>query len=456
MVCFGRCIFSLICSICICCLTAFAQRGPAVVELKTAEMRMVTPSQATVGTIMPTRRAVIGSAVDGRVVEFNVREGDRVAEDQELAKLLTQTIELELAAAKAELELREQELAELVNGSLPQEIAQAKARMEATHITAEYLEKDKERLSTLKKNNAVSISEFEGIVSLWLAAQQRYQEAQAAYQLAIDGPRTERITQAVARVTMQQAIVERLSDQIKKHTMVSRFAGYVTVEHTEVGQWLPRGEPVCEIIALDEVYVIAKVAEAYIPYIHVGDAVPVDVPTIRGSKFTGKFTGKVAAIIPEADERSRTFPVKIRVTNEFSETGDPLLKVSEPVLKAGMLARATLATGDPHEALMVPKDALVLGGEEKMIWTIDPNSIEAGKGNMVEANAIAVPVQTGVEENADIEVTEIVDNSKPGTLKAGTLVVIRGNERIPPSRPGQPPSRVTWVKPTEPSELPSK
>lgn len=455
----GRCVFSLVGSICCCCLTAYAQRGPAVVELKTAEERIVIPSQATLGSIMPTRRAVIGSAVDGRVVEFKVREGDRVEEDQELATLLTRTIKLELEAAEAELDLRQQELLELKNGSLPQEIAQAQARMEANRVTAEYLEKDKQRLSTLSTNSAVSVAEFEGIVSLWLAAQQRYQESQAAYQLAIAGPRIERIRQAEARRNMQEAIVERLNDQIEKHTLRSRFAGYVTVEHTEVGQWLPRGEPVCEIIALDEVYVIAKVAEAYIPYIHVGDAVQVDVPTIHSFKFTGKYTGEVAAIVPEADERSRTFPVKIRVTNEFSAIGESSLKVSEgkpkrgePVLKAGMLARATLATGDPHEALMVPKDALVLGGKHKMIWTIDPDSLEAAQGNMLEANAIAIPVETGVEENADIEVMEI---AKSGALKAGTFVVIRGNERIPPSRPGQP-SRVTWVKPTVSSEPPSK
>ncbi len=437
----GRCVFSLVGSLCFCCLTAFGQRGPAVVELKTAEERIVIPSQATLGSIMPSRRAVIGSAVDGRVVKFDVQAGDRVENGQALAALLTRTIELELEAAEAELKLRQQELLELVNGSLPQEIVAAKARMEASRVTAEYLEKDKQRLSTLSTNSAVSIAEFEGIISLWLAAQQRYQESQAAYQLAVDGPRIERIRQAESRVEIQKAIVDRLTDQIEKHTMFSRFAGYVTVEHTEVGQWLPRGEPVCEIIALDEVDVIAKVMETYIPFIHVGDVVSVDVPAIQGRKFPGK----VVAIVPEADERSRTFPVKIQVSNEISQSG-------EPVLKAGMLARATLATGLPHKAVMVPKDSLVLGGASNIIWTIDPNSIEAAQGNMLEANAIAVPVEKGVEEQADIEV---IDYLESGALKAGTLVVIRGNERIPPSRPGQP-SRVTWVKPTEPSETPSK
>lgn len=413
---------------------ALAQRGPAVVEILPIAERRVATTQATLGTIMPTHRAVIGSAVDGRVVEFLVREGDRVEKDQPLASLLTATILLELEAAEAELSLRQQELLELQNGSQELEIEQAKARLEASRVLAEYLEKDTQRLSQLAANSAISASEVEDSHSRWLAAQQRYIEAQAAYQLAVDGPRPEKIKQAEFRVAMQAAVVERLKDQIAKHTMYSRFAGYVTVEHTEVGQWLPRGEPVAEIIALDEVDVLAKVIEAHIPFIHVGDEVAVEVPALVGRKFTGT----VHAIIPEADERSRTFPVKVRVANEFTEAGEPLLK-------AGMLARADLATGNQQTVLMVPKDALVLGGNATLIWTIDAKSIKpataspqaAAAPDMLEADAQAIPVLTGVEQDDWIEV-------RGSDIAAGINVVVRGNERIPPARPGAPPSRVTW------------
>ncbi|MCC7336059.1 MAG: efflux RND transporter periplasmic adaptor subunit [Pirellulaceae bacterium] len=412
---------------------AFAQRGPAVVEILPIAQRHVATTQATLGTIMPTRRAVIGSAVDGRVVEFLVREGDRVETDQPLARLLTATIALELEAAEAEWKLRQQELVELKNGSQELEIEQARARLEASRVLAEYLEKDTRRLSQLGANSAISASEVEDSHSRWLAAQQRYIEAQAAYQLAVDGPRPERIAQAEFRVAMQAAVAEKLKDQIGKHTLYSRFAGYVTVEHTEVGQWLPRGEPVAEIIALDEVDVLARVIEAHIPFIHVGDKATVEVPALGGRKLEGT----VAAIIPEADERSRTFPVKVRVANEFNAAGEPLLK-------AGMLARADLATGNQQTVLMVPKDALVLGGKSTLIWTIDSASIEpavvssqaASASDMLEANAQAIPVQTGVEQDDWIEVR--------GDIAAGTAVVVRGNERIPPARPGAPPSRVTW------------
>jgi HlyD family secretion protein len=406
-----------------------AQRGPAVVEVLPVEEREVATTQATLGTITPTRRATIGSAVDGRVVEFLVREGDRVEKDQALASLLTATIKLELDAAEAELLLRREELTELQNGSLPEEIAQARARLEATRVVVEYLQKNKERFAQLGSSSAVSVSEYENAISLWLEADQRYEEAKAAYQLAIDGPRPERIKQAEARVAMQTAVCERLRDQIAKHTMYSRFAGYVTAEFTEVGQWLARGEPVAEIIALDEVDVLAKVPEAHIPFIHLDAAVTVEVPALRGSKLTGR----VSAIIPEADERSRTFPVKVRLANEKNAAGELLLK-------AGMLARASLATGEKKRVIMVPKDALVLGGAASMIWVIDESSLEPAQGSMREANALAIPVATGLEEGDWIEVI--------GDIRPGTKVVVRGNERIPPQRPGGPASRVAYANPS--------
>ena len=48
----------------------------------------------------------------------------------------------------------------------------------------------------------------------------------------------------------------------------------------------------------------------------------------------------------------------------------------EPLLKAGMLARVTLPTGPKQNALMVPKDALILSGSSAMVYIIDPKTIE--------------------------------------------------------------------------------
>ncbi|MFM8219183.1 MAG: hypothetical protein ACKOJF_09670, partial [Planctomycetaceae bacterium] len=55
---------------------AWAQGGPAPVRVARVSQREVSTGQPFVGTVTPSRRAVIGSAVVGRMVEFCHNEGD--------------------------------------------------------------------------------------------------------------------------------------------------------------------------------------------------------------------------------------------------------------------------------------------------------------------------------------------------------------------------------------------
>jgi RND family efflux transporter MFP subunit len=370
----------------------------------------ITVGQAFVGTVMPSRKAIIGSAVDGRVIEFPFNEGDRVAEGQPLAQLLTDTIKLEVQAAEAELELRRQALAELENGTRPEELEQAQARMASAEARRKYMQARRERWQQLyETNRAISEEELDEAVSSGIEAEQAYLEAKAANDLAVAGPRKEQIAQARAQAAVQEAMVERLKDQLTKHTIISRFDGYVTAEHTEVGQWVKQGDPVAEVAALDEVEIEAHVVEQHVPHVRVGNEVVVDVPAIPGQRFAGIVT----EIVPQADVQSRTFPVKIRVANVLTD--------EVPLLKSGMYARVSLPTGIRQVAMLVPKDALVLGGPQPMVFVVEGATADGQTGK-----AMPVPVQVGVADGGLIQVT--------GPLKAGQVVVVQGNERL---RPGQ-------------------
>lgn len=395
---------------------------PAVVASPIVE-RTVAASQTFVGTVQPVRTATIGSAVDGRVVEFAVEEGDRVEAGQKLAQLLTETISLELAAAEAELELRSERLAELRNGSRPEEIEQARARMASAEARRRYANARRERaVAAYQTQRVISDDELDEAIALAGEAEQAYLEAKAAHDLAVAGPRAEAIAQAKAEVDMQEAVVERLSDQITKHTIISRFAGYVVAEFTEEGAWVNRGDPVAEVVAIDQVEVVAQVVEQSVAYIRPGVATDVVVPAL-GDRV---LTGHVSVTIPRADSRSRTFPVKVLVQNEITESG--------PLLKPGMLARVVLPVGSKGRALMAPKDAVVLGGRSPVVFVVDGVSAAGGEGAVRP-----VPVTLGVASGSLIEVT--------GDLKPGDLVATEGNERL---RPGQT-VRVSRVAEPEPA-----
>ncbi|QDV74058.1 efflux RND transporter periplasmic adaptor subunit [Botrimarina mediterranea] len=383
---------------------------PPGVVIAPVESRTVAASQTFVGTVQPLRRATIGSAVAGRVVEFPVNQGDRVEAGQTLAQLLTDTINLELDAAKAELELRRQRLAELRNGLRPEEIAQARARMAAAQARRDFANARSSRVEKVyHQQQVITDDEYEEAIALAAEAEGAYLEAKAAYDLAVAGNRKEVIAQAAAEVAMQEAVTERLADQLTKHTIISRFAGYVVTESTEEGQWVNQGDPVAEVIAVDEVEVVAQVVEQSIPFVMPGSEVNIEVPALKG-RF---FVGRVSEIIPQGDERSRTFPVKIVVTNEITDAG--------PVLKPGMYARVRLPIGAEQQATMAPKDAIVLGGAQPMVYVVDGDTRQGGEGKVTP-----VPVKLGVAVGALIEVD--------GALESGQFVVVEGNERL---RPGQ-------------------
>ncbi|MBW3597378.1 MAG: efflux RND transporter periplasmic adaptor subunit, partial [Planctomycetes bacterium] len=241
------------------------------------EQRTVTPKQSFVGTVMPVRKAVIGSAVDGRIAEFRVNEGDYLDVESEeggvLAVLLRETIGKEVEAAQAELRLRDEELKEMQQGFRPEEKEQARARMEAAKAAMEYSRLRLRRLESLfRQGRAASPEEVDEATAAANQAHNAYLEAVAAQELIEQGPRAEQKAQAAARRDMQQAVVDRLEDQFEKHTIRARFNGYVSAEHTELGAWVNRGDPVAEIVALDEVDIEVHVVENHVPFVHVGDA----------------------------------------------------------------------------------------------------------------------------------------------------------------------------------------
>ncbi len=408
-----------------CCLSTTAAQPPgrvAQVEVGTIEQTTVTPSSRFVATVVPTRRSLVGAAVGGRVETFLLNPDDegrkltRVARDQVLAQLKTDTISRELGVAQAELQLREQELAELRNGSRPEEIAVAQAQLERATARLTYADARYNRLQKLfDNNNTVSLDQLEEAKSFVDQAEQSQLEAAAAYKLIAAGPRREDIAQAEARVVGQRETVERLEGIVRKYTVRSPFDGYVVAEFTEIGAWVSEGDPVAEVIQLRPIEVEASLPEKYIPSIRVGDPATVLLEALPAKEFPGV----IHRLIPQADVKSRTFPIRVR----FDESIDP----EQARIMAGMLGHVDLQLQDAQSVMLVPKDAIVLGGRQPQVIVIDPvtnavpNPAESGAAAF-NGVARSVTVNLGIARGNRIEIR--------GDVQPGQQVVTRGNERL--------------------------
>jgi multidrug efflux pump subunit AcrA (membrane-fusion protein) len=390
---------------------------PAVPVAAALVSTMKTASgQPFVGTVLPARTSDVGSAVDGRLTELPIVDGQHVAENEPIAQLLRGLLEIERAGATAELDRRRQVLGELQAGSRPEEIEQARAAVAGFEARLSYAKDRLARLGRLAERGTSTADELNDAQTELRAVEAQLRGSRAALELVETGPRKEQIAQAAAAAAVQEAEVQRIDDQLAKHTIRAPFSGWVVERFTEKGQWVARGGLIARIAELDTLEIEAQVPESSLAALREGAHVRLEFDAAADQAWIGT----VARVVPQADLLSRSFPVRIRLENRIVD--------GVPTIKGGMLARAWLPVGAAGEVTVVPKDALVLGGAKPLVFCIDSSSPTTGVVRPVE-----VALGAAVEGYVAVR----------GTLEPGALVVVRGNERL---RPGM---QVTFTPPTE-------
>ncbi|MCF6159464.1 MAG: efflux RND transporter periplasmic adaptor subunit [wastewater metagenome] len=188
-----------------------------------------------------------------------------------------------------------------------------------------------------------------------------------------------------------KAEMEGLEVEFQKKIVKVPFDGVIIKKLIEVGEWLSSGTPIATIARDDDVDIITNVPEEVLQSIDPGIPVPVRV---NGSKLSGK----VFTIIPQGDILTRTFPIKVRISNSSS-------------LIAGMEARVVLPRGKRIQTLTVKRDALLTMFGKTIIFAV------------IDSVAKMIPVQvTGYNG--------IIAGIESPELEEGMQVVVKGHERL--------------------------
>ena len=170
-----------------------AARPASLVRVTSVVTEEVAPETTVMGTVIARRTSVVASGSDGKVDQFEVREGDIVEADQLLSVLNMVTTDLGIQEADKVLQERESMLAELKSGSRVEEIAAAKARMEAADISMRILAEKYDRMRRLIKESAGNQNDLDDAREKAEAAQKMFVAAKAQSQLVTSGPRAERV-----------------------------------------------------------------------------------------------------------------------------------------------------------------------------------------------------------------------------------------------------------------------
>ena len=320
---------------------------PSPVRYTEAREHAVRRAIRLPGTVESPTVSLVAGEVGGLVLELLAREGDTVKQNQPLARLRTTNLELQRDAAQAQLK-------------------EAEARL---------------KLAERNRDRALELLEAQ------VMSRQQYDDSFYEFN-AWQG-----------RVEQLKAEIARINDDISRCTIRAPFAGVVTAEQTEVGEWLDVGGPVVEILSLSKLEVRVEAPEQYFPDLKRGTRASVTFDSLPGFQVRGR----ISAIIPRADPQARTFPVKVRIRNRRGRLG------------VGMLALVSLRVGKSYRATVVPKDAVLRRGQQNFVFLINGDNTVS-----------MVPVETRQGVGDWLEVR--------GPIEAGTKVVTRGNERL---RPGQ-------------------
>lgn len=324
-------------------------KGPPPVPVRIAlvEQKMVSEQVSLVGTTEAVATSTVAAEVSGVVEYFPVKEGDFVKKGDLLVRLRSNELKIRLKGAVAAREM-------------------IRARLELA-------EKELNRYSRLKDADSI--------------AARNYDEAfynQRAF------------SQELLR---SEADMERLEYEIKQTQVVAPFSGFISTEHTQVGEWINVGGPVVELVDLGQIQASVDVPERYMVMIAPQGEVKVRVKSIS----EGLRAGRINAILPQGNPDSRTFPAKINIENQNFK------------IKSGMEVMVTFNLAAQKSALLVPKDAVVTAGNNRLVFIVN------------DGKAIPVPVKILGYYDGNVEVA--------GKLAPGSKVVIRGNERLQPGQP---------------------
>jgi RND family efflux transporter MFP subunit len=303
------------------------------------------------GTVEAQIASPVTSEVEGFVVRLIAHEGQHVRVGDPLAQLRTTNLDLRLQAEKGQLKEAEARL--------------ARARLALARNTR-LMEQD-------------------------LVAQEDLDDSQAEFH-AWEG-----------RVEQTRANIERIELDLERCTIRAPFAGAVVAEHIDVGSWLRVGDPVVALVSTDLLEVRVLVPGRYFHMVQLGERAGVE---IEGNPPYA-ISGSVSAIIPQADVRARVFPIKLSLDDSAGGAGATRVA-------AGMLVHVDLPIGSNELATVVPKDAIVTQGHERVVFVIQEDDTVQRR---------SVRTLGGFDSWVAVH-----------GIRSGEKVVTRGNERIFPGQ----------------------
>jgi membrane fusion protein (multidrug efflux system) len=167
------------------------------------------------------------------------------------------------------------------------------------------------------------------------------------------------------------------------------FSGIVGVRLVSPGAYVKKGDDIVRLENISTVKLDFRVPEGYLARMKAGQAVGVRVDAYP----TETFTGKVYAIEPVVDEKTRTILLRARVPNQGVK------------LRPGMFARVSVLLETRPNAILIPEQAIWPQGKDTFVYRVQDGKAALTKVQLGERRPGEVEVIKGLAPS-DMVVTD--------------------------------------------------
>lgn len=315
-----------------------SKAAPETVQARVvqSQQQLAPVNVRTTGTIHAHESAVLSAQVMSRVQQVLVHEGDSVKAGQTLAILDDASMRASVDQAQAAVKA--------VQGQ--QAAAQTQADLAQSTLA---------RYQQLQAQKSVSPQEMDEVSRRAQAAAAQVEAIHAQSQAA-------QAQEASARTMLGYTRIR------------APFSGVITARMVDPGALASPGVPLLQVDSAGALELQTTVDESVITHVRKGMSIPITVDAAPGTAISGTVTD----IVPAADPSSHSFLVKLTLPRSAQ-------------LRAGMYATAAIPTGS-HQAILVPRSAVLLRGSLNCAYVLDANSIAqlryitlgSTQGDMVE------------------------------------------------------------------------
>lgn len=344
--------------------------------------------------------------VSGTVKKINFELGDEVKAGDILFEIDQSDVLIQVDSARAGVQTAEAAVNSAIanknmnsGSNMDIQISQMESSLETAKLNYKDLKDNLERTKILYDSGAVSKKELETIQLNVDVAKQNVQSLEEKLsitknELLNDTKRVSQsaVSQAEASKKQAEASLKNAEKQLSNTNVKAEIDGIISSSSVTEGMMISAGNPTMSIVDINKVKLDFQVSDSYINKLQVGAKAYIEIDSLDNKVFEGV----VSNIAPSANKETLLYPVEIYIDN------------MDKTIRPGMFAKIRLVVEEKENVISVPLNVVLERNGEKFVFIVQENK------------AIRKTVNTGIENDKNIEITE--------GLKVGDVVVTSGQD----------------------------